>query len=250
MIEEPAIFGGKYSGNEERGHTLERHCDDVLRTRADDGSERKTGAIGEREGRARGRDVFRVNRKKMQRGERRADEREQKEKPHTPYHPECFTLRKRFPGAALNGVAMRGRLIVAALCICAAVAACGRPSTQPPRLPFVAALPSPSVPAWIAEIAPRGTVNDRAQIRVIFAAPVLPVEALGSAREQDVLSHFRLTPALHGAFVVLTPRMIGFQSDGALPAATRVQVTLSAGLHDLQGHTLQNDLLGRSIREC
>ncbi|HLI95894.1 MAG TPA: hypothetical protein VKT72_07380, partial [Candidatus Baltobacteraceae bacterium] len=72
------------------------------------------------------------------------------------------------------------------------------------------------MPAWIAEISPRGTVNNRAQIRVIFASPVLPVQALGSPRERDVLSHFRITPALPGAFVVLTPRMIGFQSDGAL----------------------------------
>lgn len=85
-------------------------------------------------------------------------------------------------------------------------------------------------------------MNGRAQIRVVFASPVLPVQALGSSGERDVLSHFHITPQLAGGFVVLTPRMIGFQADDALPAATRVQVTLTAGLRDLQGHALDRDL--------
>ncbi|HET9095085.1 MAG TPA: Ig-like domain-containing protein [Candidatus Baltobacteraceae bacterium] len=137
---------------------------------------------------------------------------------------------------------MRGRFGLAALSICAVLAACGRPASQPQRLAFVAPLPSPAVPRWITGISPRGTVDNRAQIRVIFASPVLPVEALGSSRENDVLSHFHITPALPGGFVVLTPRMIGFQADGALPAATRVQVRLTSGLRDLQGRTLDRDL--------
>lgn len=137
---------------------------------------------------------------------------------------------------------MRGRLGLAALGICAFLAACGRPASQPQPFAYVASLPSPAVPNWIASISPRGTVNDRAQIRVIFSSPVLPVEALGSPREREVLSHFRIAPALPGGFVVLTPRMIGFQADSAIPAATRVQVTLTSGLRDLQGHTLDRDL--------
>ena len=137
---------------------------------------------------------------------------------------------------------MRRRLALAALSICAVLAACGKPSSQPARLAAVDALPSPAVPAWIAQISPRGTVKGRAQIRVIFRSPLLPVEQLGSAKERDVLSHFEIAPALPGGFVVLTPRMIGFQSDSALPAATRIRVTLTAGLRDLQGHALDRDL--------
>lgn len=137
---------------------------------------------------------------------------------------------------------MRGRIGLAALVLFAALAACGKPSSQPQPLLPVAALPSPSVPAWISQINPLGTVKDRAQIRVVFASPVLPVEQLGSKKELDVLSHFRITPAIPGGFVVLTPRMIGFQSDNPLPAASRLQVTLTAGLRDLQGHSLDRDL--------
>ena len=137
---------------------------------------------------------------------------------------------------------MRCRLALAAISVCAVLAACGKPSPQAARYAAVAALPSPAVPAWIAEISPRGTVKNRAQIRVIFRSPLLPLEQLGSAKERDVLSHFQIAPALPGGFVVLTPRMIGFQSDTALPAATRIRVTLTAGLRDLRGHTLDRDL--------
>ena len=113
---------------------------------------------------------------------------------------------------------------------------------QPQRLPYVAALPSPAVPKWIAETQPHGLVDPRAQIRVIFASPVLPVGELGTTQERAVLSHFQLTPQLPGAFVVLTPRMIGFQSDAPLPAASRVRVTLTAGLRDVRGDALERDL--------
>ncbi len=36
--------------------------------------------------------------------------------------------------------------------------------------------------------------------------------------------------------------MIGFQSDAQLPPATRIRVTLDAGLQDLQAHRLDHDL--------
>ncbi len=137
---------------------------------------------------------------------------------------------------------MRWRLALPAILACAVLAACGKPSSQPERLAPVEALPSPAVPSWIAQISPRGTVKERAQIRVIFRSPVLAVQQLGSPQERGVLEHFRIDPALPGGFVVLTPRMIGFQSDAALPAATRVRVTLTAGLRDLQGHVLNRDL--------
>jgi hypothetical protein len=135
---------------------------------------------------------------------------------------------------------VRGRLGVAAIGILAVVSACGKPAPQ--TLEAVAPLPAPSAPAWIKQIAPIGKVTSSAQIRVIFANPVIPVAQLGSASEKDLLAHFQVTPALTGAFVVLTPRMIGFESDSALPRATRVRVTLTAGLRDLSGHALDRDL--------
>ena len=106
----------------------------------------------------------------------------------------------------------------------------------------VAPLPAPSPPAWISQVAPLGKVTAAAQIRVIFADPVIPVSQLGSAAENDLLAHFRIAPALPGAFVVLTPRMIGFESDSSLPKATRVRVTLTSGLGDLSGRKLDRDL--------
>jgi len=137
---------------------------------------------------------------------------------------------------------MRVRFGLAAISAFAAIAGCGKPASQPPPLASVAPLPAPSVPAWIAQISPVGQAKTTSQIRVIFAAPVLPVGELGSPQERAVLSHFEIEPAIGGAFVVLTPRMIGFQSNSALPASTRVRVTLTPGLKDLQNHALDRNL--------
>jgi uncharacterized protein YfaS (alpha-2-macroglobulin family) len=137
---------------------------------------------------------------------------------------------------------MRGRSVLAALGIVAALAACGGPGSQQQPMPLVDALPAPALPAWVSQVGPLGTVKDRAQIRVIFKSPVLAAGELGSKQEQAVLSHFQITPALAGGFVVLTPRMIGFQADDPLPAAARVRVTLTAGLRDLRGDRLDRDL--------
>jgi uncharacterized protein YfaS (alpha-2-macroglobulin family) len=135
---------------------------------------------------------------------------------------------------------VRGRLGLAAIGILTVVSACGKPAPLP--LESVAPLPAPSAPAWIKQIAPLGKVTSSAQIRVIFGGPVIPVAQLGSPSEKDLLAHFRVAPALPGSFVVLTPRMIGFESDSALPRATRVRVTLTSGLRDLGGHALDRDL--------
>jgi uncharacterized protein YfaS (alpha-2-macroglobulin family) len=135
---------------------------------------------------------------------------------------------------------VRGRLGLAAIGILTVISACGKPAPAP--FETVSPLPAPSVPAWIKQIAPLGRVTSGAQIRVIFAGPVIPVAQLGSSAENDLLSHFRVTPALPGAFIVLTPRMIGFESDSALPKATRVRVTLTSGLRDLSGRTLDHDV--------
>jgi len=124
-----------------------------------------------------------------------------------------------------------------------AVAACS-PSVKPGTpLPSVDVLPTPLLPPWIASVSPIGEkAQSLAQIRVIFNKPVTKVEALSGNGPQEVLSHVGITPPLAGHFVVLTPRMIGFVADQALPVGTRARVTLTAGLKDLDGDTLASDL--------
>ena len=124
----------------------------------------------------------------------------------------------------------------------AAVAACGGPAPSARRLAAVAPLPQPSLPAWIASISPTGKAENLAQIRVIFAKAVAPVTALSGLGPRAVLSHVSIEPALAGHFTLLTPRMIGFVADQALPIGTRVKVRLGAGLRDLAGDTLSHEL--------
>jgi hypothetical protein len=131
-------------------------------------------------------------------------------------------------------------LLVAVAIAAAASCTGGTPSVQ--KLAAVAALPKPSLPPWIASISPTRTAQTLAQIRVIFAKPVTPVEALSGEGPRDVLDRISIEPDLAGHFVVLTPRMIGFVAERALPVGTRVRITLAAGLHDLSGDALTQDL--------
>ncbi len=122
------------------------------------------------------------------------------------------------------------------------IVACGGRAQNANRLGTVAALPQPQLPAWIASISPTGKADTLAQIRIIFNKPVAPVTALSGPGPQDVVSRASIEPALRGHFVVLTPKMIGFVAEQALPLGTRVRITLAAGLRDLQGDELQHDL--------
>jgi uncharacterized protein YfaS (alpha-2-macroglobulin family) len=109
-------------------------------------------------------------------------------------------------------------------------------------LAAVAPLPPPSVAPWIEQISPLGQADPLSQIRIIFKSPIVPVTSIESPATQNVLAKFSVEPALAGHFRLLTPRMVGFQADAAIPMATRVKVTLAAGLADLSGHTLTSDL--------
>jgi alpha-2-macroglobulin len=109
-------------------------------------------------------------------------------------------------------------------------------------LAAVAPLPAPSVAPWIEQISPLGQADTLSQIRIIFKSPIVPVTSIESPTTQSVLAKFSVEPALAGHFRLLTPRMVGFQADAAIPMATRVKVTLAAGLADLAGHTLTSDL--------
>jgi uncharacterized protein YfaS (alpha-2-macroglobulin family) len=114
-------------------------------------------------------------------------------------------------------------------------------SPVPTPLAPVAAAPDQPLPSWFASVSPRGEAKDGSQIRVRFKNDLVPVEALESPDRQSVLDHFHLDPVLPGRFIILTPRMIAFEADAPVPHATRVRVTVSAGLADRAGHSLAND---------
>ncbi|WP_315789154.1 alpha-2-macroglobulin [Fischerella sp. JS2] len=110
------------------------------------------------------------------------------------------------------------------------------------RLPEIAALPLPQLPDWIEQISPIKEAAPLNQVRIRFKEALIPVESLDSPQQQNLLQKFVLEPPLPGKFRFLTPRMVGFQADQALPKATRFQVTIKAGLTDLKNHRLEKDL--------
>ena len=130
----------------------------------------------------------------------------------------------------------------ALLVACAALALAGCHSgNAPAALEPVAPAPATTPLGPILSFAPSGSVDSLAQIRVIFREDLIPLEKLESPDEAAVLAHFSIAPALPGHFRLLTPRMIGFQADAALPLATRVRVTIAKGLFDLHGRMLASD---------
>jgi hypothetical protein len=125
-----------------------------------------------------------------------------------------------------------------------AVAGCNivaiRPGGEP--LPSVDVLPPPQLPDWIESVTPLGEAQPRSQILIRFKEPLIPLESLDSDDRSNLLNKFEIIPPLPGQFRFLTPRMVGFQFEKALPKATRVRVTLKAGLQDLSKHELAEDL--------
>ncbi len=120
---------------------------------------------------------------------------------------------------------------------------CSTQPATPSKLAAVAPLAKPALPAWISSVSPAGgEVESLAQIRVIFSKPVTQVESLSGDGPRTVLDHVTIEPTLKGRFTVLTPRMIGFVAEQALPVGTRVRVTLTAGLRDLAGDVLGSDV--------
>ena len=98
------------------------------------------------------------------------------------------------------------------------------------KLPPVESLITPKLPDWIEQISPLGDAKPTNQIRIRFQEALIPVESLDSPQQQSLLTKFAIWPPLPGQFRFLTPRMVGFQADKAIPKATRVKVTLKAGL--------------------
>ena len=135
------------------------------------------------------------------------------------------------------------RLGAVAIALCAlGLGACGSlHAAGGGPLPAVSPVPTPRSPGWILRYGPRDTVDTLAQIRIEFAQPLLPLESIESPDEVSKLAYFSIEPALPGRFRFLTPHLVGFQADEALPIATRVKVTVKRGLTDLRGDTLSND---------
>ncbi len=109
-------------------------------------------------------------------------------------------------------------------------------------LPEVAPLVTPQLPDWIEQISPTETAEPLAQIKIRFKEPLIPLESLESTAEEEKLKLFEIEPKIPGKFRFLTPRMVGFQSDIALPKATRIKVTLKSGLKDLKNNQINQDL--------
>ena len=117
-------------------------------------------------------------------------------------------------------------------------------------LPTVSPLPTPHLPDWIEQISPVGETEVRSpacalalsQIRIRFKDALIPVESIDSLNQQQILEKLTIFQSLKGQFRFLTPRMVSFQSESALPKALQVQVTLKAGLADLKNYHLEQDL--------
>jgi hypothetical protein len=124
------------------------------------------------------------------------------------------------------------------------ITGCNSVSVSPgkERLPAVAPLSPPKLPDWIEQISPVGDAKPLNQIRIRFKEALIPVESLDSPQQQSLLEKFELVPPLPGQFRFLTPRMVGFEAQKALPNATRFRVTLKAGLGDLKNHRLLHNL--------
>ncbi|MDX2216218.1 MAG: alpha-2-macroglobulin [Oculatellaceae cyanobacterium bins.114] len=123
------------------------------------------------------------------------------------------------------------------------IASCDIAAFRPSQpLASVDPLPLPPLPEWIEQISPLDQADPLAQIRVRFKHPLIPIESLDSPDQQTQLSKFEVIPPIPGRFRFLTPRMVGFQADQALPKANRFRVTLKAGLADLNNHQLAQDL--------
>ncbi len=110
------------------------------------------------------------------------------------------------------------------------------------KLPNVSPLSLPNLPDWIEQISPVGSAEPLNQIRIRFKEALIPVESLDNPEQQNLLQKFEIIPLIPGHFRFLTPRMVGFEADRALPKATRFQVTLKADLADLKNHRLTKDL--------
>jgi uncharacterized protein YfaS (alpha-2-macroglobulin family) len=137
-----------------------------------------------------------------------------------------------------------GKQLLLSVIVCLIIVGCNFLNVRGGKesLPSVSALPLPTLPNWIEQISPTGEVQPLAQILIRFKEPLIPLEKLDTPEQKNLLSKFEIFPPLSGEFRILTPKMVGFQADQALPKASRIRVTLKSGLSDLNNHILAEDL--------
>ncbi|MBS9770971.1 MAG: alpha-2-macroglobulin family protein [Trichodesmium erythraeum GBRTRLIN201] len=116
-------------------------------------------------------------------------------------------------------------------------------SSKQEKSPMVDLIITAPLPEWIEQITPTGEAKSLSQILIRFKEPLIPLETVGSLEQQEKLKQFEIFPELPGQFRFLTPKMVGFQSEEALPKSTRFKVTLKSGLSDLKNHQLDQDLV-------
>lgn len=131
----------------------------------------------------------------------------------------------------------RVRLFLCAAVLAGCAHAAGPASTQGP-LADISPLPPPALPPAIADYGPRQQADTLAQIRIIFRSPLVAVEALESPDQTAKLQAFHIDPVLAGHFRFLTPKMVGFQADAAIPKATRIRISVDPSLTDRTGKAL------------
>ncbi|BAQ59792.1 UPF0192 protein all5100 precursor [Geminocystis sp. NIES-3708] len=137
-----------------------------------------------------------------------------------------------------------GKYLILSIIACIFIVGCNLLSIQEGKepLPSVSSIPLPTLPNWIEQITPIDEAKPLSQILIRFKNPLTPLEKLDTPEQENLLTKFEILPPLPGQFRILTPKMVGFQADQALPKATRIKVTLKAGLSDLKNNTLEEDL--------
>jgi alpha-2-macroglobulin len=109
-------------------------------------------------------------------------------------------------------------------------------------LPTVTPLTPPQLPDWIEDVNPTGEAQPLQQIRIRFKEALIPLENIDSDDQKSKLKYFEIIPKIPGEFRFLTPRMVGFQPEQALPKSTRFKVTIKSGLTNLKNQRLNQDL--------
>ena len=240
VLREARVLDRNDRGEEVRRDRAQRNVHGVLAIACQHGSERQAGAVDEAHRTAARRERSRADRSQQH---RRGDDHHTRERNDRRQvrHARMFADESQHAARTPFRVKHIARAFALALASLA-VAGChsGGPNA-PGALEPVAPAPAATPPALVASFAPSGTVDSLAQIRVIFRDDLIPLERLESPDEAAVLAKFSIAPALPGHFRFLTPRMIGFQADAALPLATRVRVTIAKGLTDVHGRALAND---------
>ena len=94
----------------------------------------------------------------------------------------------------------------------------------------------------ITHHSPEGENDGQVQIQVLFNRPLVPLGTLDDPARREVLSHFRISPAVEGAFRLLGTNAVVFEPKRHLTLATEYRITVSKGIKAIDGSVLSSDL--------